>query len=74
MPIGLPFRRPYLTATGTLERREMIILRLRGADGTTGYGDAVPMSLRGGRGLESVRADLDDICAPALAGFTDRRR
>ena len=69
MPIGLPFRRPYLTATGTLERREMIIVRLRGTDGTTGYGDAVPMSLRGGRGLESIRADLDEICSPALAGF-----
>ena len=69
MPVGLPFRRPYLTATGALQRREMIIVRLRGTDGTTGYGDAVPMSLRGGRGLEAVRADLDDICAPALAGF-----
>jgi L-alanine-DL-glutamate epimerase-like enolase superfamily enzyme len=69
VPVGLPFRRPYRTATGRLERREMIIVRLRADDGTTGYGDAVPMSLRGGRGLESVRTDLDDICAPALAGI-----
>jgi L-alanine-DL-glutamate epimerase-like enolase superfamily enzyme len=68
VPIGLPFRRPYLTATGTLERREMILVRLRGMDGATGYGDAVPMSLRGGPGLESIRADLDHVCAPALAG------
>ena len=65
-PVGLPFRRPYVTATGTLERREMIIVRIRSEDGATGYGDAVPMSLRGGPGLDAVRADLADICAPLL--------
>ena len=65
-PIGLPFERPYVTATGTLERREMIIVRLRSEDGATGYGDAVPMSLRGGPGLDTVRSDLADICAPLL--------
>jgi len=65
-PVGLPFRRPYVTATGTLDRREMVVVRIRSEEGITGYGDAVPMSLRGGPGLDTVRSDLADICAPLL--------
>lgn len=65
-PIGLPFGRPYVTATGRLDRREMIVVRIRSEDGATGYGDAVPMSLRGGPGLDAVSSDLADICAPLL--------
>ncbi len=69
VPVGLPFRRRYLTAAGALDRREMLIVRIRDDDGATGYGDAVPLSLRGGPGLAAVRADLDQICAPALVGL-----
>ena len=29
IPYALPFKRPYVTARGTLERREMVLLRLR---------------------------------------------
>ncbi len=68
IPIGLPFRGPYRTATGRLERREMLIVRITAEDGTTGWGDAVPMSLRGGPGLEAVRAELERVCAPTLVG------
>lgn len=76
VPVGLPFRRRYLTASGALDRREMHIVRIRAEDGTTGFGDAVPMSLRGGPDLRAVRSDLDRICAPVLAGIAfgaDRR-
>ncbi len=69
VPIGLPFRRRYLTATGALDRREMLIIRIRDEDGATGYGDAVPMSLRGGSDLASIRSDLEGICGPTLAGL-----
>jgi L-Ala-D/L-Glu epimerase / N-acetyl-D-glutamate racemase len=69
VPIGLPFDRPYATATGRLERREMLIVRIEAADGTVGWGDAVPMSLRGGPGLEAVRRDIERVCAPALTGI-----
>jgi L-Ala-D/L-Glu epimerase / N-acetyl-D-glutamate racemase len=73
-PVGLPFRRPYVTATGTLQRREMIIVRLRSEDGAVGYGDAVPMSLRGGPAFDAVHSDLADICAPLVEDieFGDR--
>jgi L-Ala-D/L-Glu epimerase len=77
---ALPFARPYVTARGTLERREMYLLRLRTDEGLEGLGEAVPLSLRGGdmrsvfRGLlkgtrRLRRADLSDFAGeePLLA-------
>jgi L-alanine-DL-glutamate epimerase-like enolase superfamily enzyme len=69
---ALPFERPYVTARGTLERREMYLVRLRTDEGLEGLGEAVPLSLRGGdmrsvyRGLlkgtrRLRRADLSDF-------------
>ncbi len=57
--IGLPFERPYVTAAGRLDRREILILRLDSGEGAAGWGDAVPMSLRGGPGTDAVRTDLE---------------
>lgn len=65
-PVALPFREPYVAANGTLRAREMLILRLRSDDGVDGHGDAVPLALRGGAGLASVAADLEERCAPVL--------
>ena len=58
VPYALPFREPYVTARGALERREMVLLRLRTDDGPEGLGEAVPLSLRGGDGLAEVDAAL----------------
>ncbi len=66
--IALPFRELYLTSTGSLDRREMLIVRVKGSDGQTGHGDAVPLSLRGGGSLAEVQAELEEICAPIAAG------
>ena len=59
IPYALPFRAPYVTARGSLERREMVLLRLRSDDGLTGLGEAVPLSLRGGAPLSRVVAELE---------------
>jgi o-succinylbenzoate synthase len=59
IPYSLPFREPYVTAVGRLERREMVLLRLRDEDGLIGLGEAVPLSLRGGTKLEQVVAELE---------------
>jgi L-alanine-DL-glutamate epimerase-like enolase superfamily enzyme len=67
-PVGLPFARTYVTATGRLDRREMLILRLDSDDGLAGWGDAVPMSLRGGAGTREVAAALAGACE-ALVGL-----
>jgi L-Ala-D/L-Glu epimerase len=51
---SLPFREPYVTARGTLDRREMLLLRVRTDEGVEGLGEAVPLTLRGGQGLRRV--------------------
>lgn len=61
IPYALPFREPYVTARGRLDRREMALLRLRDDDGLTGLGEAVPLSLRGGAPLAQVVAELEGL-------------
>src|SRR4051794_23068689 len=59
IPYALPFKEPYVTARGVLQRREMVLLRVRDADGVVGLGEAVPLSLRGGVGVTEVVAELE---------------
>jgi o-succinylbenzoate synthase len=61
VPYALPFREPYVTAAGTLTRREMVLLRLRSEDGLEGLGEAVPLSLRGGTALETIVGELEEL-------------
>lgn len=51
---ALPFDQPYVTARGSLDRRQMVLLRLRTDEGPEGLGEAVPLSLRGDAGLAKV--------------------
>lgn len=60
IPYALPFREPYVTARGTLERREIVLLRLVASDGSTGLGEAVPLTLRGGTDLPTVARQIGD--------------
>jgi L-alanine-DL-glutamate epimerase-like enolase superfamily enzyme len=59
IPYALPFKEPYVTARGVLRQREMVLLRVRDADGVVGLGEAVPLALRGGVGLAEVVAELE---------------
>ena len=61
IPYALPFRQPYVTAAGRLDRREMALLRLRDEDGLVGLGEAVPLSLRGGTKLKQVVEELETL-------------
>lgn len=79
IPYALPFKEPYVTARGVLERREMVLLRVRDADGVVGLGEAVPLALRGGMGLAEVVAELEGwavrqttagLSAPSLCAVT----
>lgn len=75
-PFALPFRKPYASARGTLERRELGLLILRTDEGLDGVGEAVPLALRGGADLAAIerglrkasrrlrRADLSDFRGP----------
>jgi L-alanine-DL-glutamate epimerase-like enolase superfamily enzyme len=82
IPYALPFRELYVTARGVLERREMVLLRLRDEDGFVGLGEAVPLSLRGGATLEEVVRELEGwaehqrdeaLSAPALCAVATAR-
>ena len=61
IPYALPFKNPYITARGQLERREMVLLRLRSEEGLIGLGEAVPLSLRGGTALAQVVTELEEL-------------
>jgi o-succinylbenzoate synthase len=61
IPYSLPFEEPYVTARGALDRREMVLLRVRDEDGLTGLGEAVPLSLRGGASIEQVVEELEGL-------------
>ena len=61
VPFALPFRETYVTAVGSLARREMVLLRLHSDEGLVGLGEAVPLSLRGGASLSQVVAELTQL-------------
>jgi muconate cycloisomerase len=82
VPYALPFAEPYVSARGRLERREIVLLRLRSDDGVEGLGEAVPLSLRGGGpSLDEVRRELaecagephEGLSAPARAAVETAR-
>ena len=58
IPYALPFRQTYRTSTGSIDRREMVLIRVTTEEGLIGLGEAVPLSLRGGEPLERVVEDL----------------
>jgi len=68
VPYALTFRERYRTASGEIDRREMALLRLHTDTGPVGLGECVPLSLRGGRSLDLVVADLRGACAETLRG------
>jgi L-Ala-D/L-Glu epimerase len=61
IPYALPFKKPYVTALGALEQRELVLLRIRDEEGIVGLGEAVPLSLRGGATLEHVVRELEAL-------------
>jgi L-alanine-DL-glutamate epimerase-like enolase superfamily enzyme len=69
VPYALPFSEPYVTARGRLERREMVLVRLRTAEGIEGLGDAVAMSLRGGADTSALAREIGEVAGPALIGI-----
>jgi L-alanine-DL-glutamate epimerase-like enolase superfamily enzyme len=69
VPYSLPFHEPYVTARGTLQRRELVLVRLHTVGGPTGLGEAAPLALRGGIGLAELETELRQRCAPVLEGM-----
>lgn len=68
LPLELPLREPYRTASGRLEHRSIVLLRIHGGGDHVGLGEAVPLTLRGGAGPATVAEELRGLCGPALVG------
>ncbi|TMK75085.1 MAG: hypothetical protein E6G49_02300 [Actinobacteria bacterium] len=69
VPYALPFREPYVTARGRLERREMVLVRMRSDEGLEGLGEAVAMTLRGGADATALAREIEEQASPALTGI-----
>jgi L-alanine-DL-glutamate epimerase-like enolase superfamily enzyme len=69
VPYALPFKEPYVTARGRLERRELVLVRLH-ADGLVGLGETTSLSLRAGHALARIVEDLRGF-RPLPAGGVD---
>ena len=58
-------RAPFVSSTGSVDVRELLLLRLEDAAGRVGFGEAAPLESYDGVGTEDCRAALED-CRPAL--------
>jgi o-succinylbenzoate synthase len=56
--LSLPFREPFVTATGVIGERRIILLRLEDDDGAVGYGEAAPFEPYDGVSVDRVEAVL----------------
>src|SRR5207302_5242509 len=53
-------RAPFVSASGTVEVRDLVLLRLEDADGYVGCGEAAPLGSEDGISGEDVLAALED--------------
>ena len=56
--LSIPFREPFVTATGVVPTRELLLLRLEDDDGAVGFGEAAPFEPYDGVALDDVAAAL----------------
>jgi L-alanine-DL-glutamate epimerase-like enolase superfamily enzyme len=58
--VRAPLRAPFVSATGSVETRELLMVELEGSDGVTGYGEAAPLEHYDGVTIEATRAAIED--------------
>ena len=56
--LSIPLREPFVTSSGVVSARELLLLRLEARDGTVGYGEAAPFEPYDGVPLERALAAL----------------
>ena len=56
--LSIPLKEPFVTSTGVVSARELLLLRLEARDGTVGYGEAAPLEAYDGVPLEQAAAAL----------------
>jgi o-succinylbenzoate synthase len=58
--LSIPFREPFVTASGVVTARELLLLRMEDDDGVAGWGEAAPFEPYDGVSLDAVVAALTD--------------
>jgi o-succinylbenzoate synthase len=71
--VTAPLVAPFVTARGSVEQRDLLLLRLDGSDGHTGFGEAAPLEPHDGVRTDDCRAALED-CRSVLEGADGRAR
>ncbi len=56
--LSIPLREPFVTSSGVVSARELLLLRLEARDGTVGFGEAAPFEPYDGVPLERAAAAL----------------
>jgi len=64
--LGARLRAPFVSASGSLSERELVLLRLEDSAGRVGFGEAAPLPDYNGVSVEDVREALED-CRSTLA-------
>ena len=64
--VGARMRAPVVSAHGEVGLRSLLLVRLAGADGAVGCGEAAPLESYDGVSIDDVRAALED-CRKALS-------
>lgn len=72
VPYALPFREPYVTARGRLDRRELVLVKLH-EDGLVGLGETTALALRGGDDLAQIVEELRGLEPVADGGLESTR-
>ncbi len=72
--VRLPLREPFVIAYATYPDTLSVLVRLRAADGTEGWGEATPDPNVTGETWEGVAETIRHMLAPALIGLDARNR
>jgi L-alanine-DL-glutamate epimerase-like enolase superfamily enzyme len=69
-PVSAAMREPFVAGHGTIDRRELLLVELRAADGKVGYGEAAPLESYDGVSVDAVTEALEQ-CRPVLDDYRD---
>jgi L-alanine-DL-glutamate epimerase-like enolase superfamily enzyme len=69
-PVEATLRTPFVSASGSIGARQLLLVELRGRDGSVGYGEAAPLEHYDGVSIDDCRTALED-CRELLADLGD---
>ncbi|MFF8290226.1 mandelate racemase/muconate lactonizing enzyme family protein [Streptomyces sp. NPDC016309] len=70
--VRAPYRRPFVISSGTSPELVSVLVEVRTSDGTSGFGEASPMTAYTGETLAGLCAAVTEHVAPALVGRDPR--